>query len=235
MHQLLNLFSQQRKENRFMAGFRNLSLNVVVKQGIFDIISDYISHCCSEMEKDLRDKGLMIKNDENKMRDYLLEHFLNDNDLRRQMHMEMFLFFPEAPENYVNLEKYKGRVDIKIIHNLETFVDNKAVYFIECKRIDGKSKLNKEYVKNGVSRFVVFPPLYNSYYNKNFMLGFLVEKIDNDANVKKIERIQDATEEIQNVNGIIKIKNKQFNCDYLMGNKHIQLRHIFIDFSNIIE
>ena len=230
MHQLLNLFSHQRRENRFMAGFRNSSLNIVVKQGIFDIISDYISYCCSEMEKDLRNKGRMIKNDENKIRDYLLEHFLNDNDLRQQMHMEMFLFIPEVPENYVDLEKYKGRVDIKIIHQLETFVENKAVYFIECKRIDGRSKLNKEYVKNGVSRFVVSPPLYNSYYNKNFMLGFLVEKIDNDSNIKE-------TKEIQNVNGIIKIenKNKQYNCDYLMENKYIQLRHIFIDFSNIID
>ena len=123
MHQLLNLFSHQRRENRFMAGFRNSSLNIVVKQGIFDIISDYISYCCSEMEKDLRNKGRMIKNDENKIRDYLLEHFLNDNDLRQQMHMEMFLFIPEVPENYVDLEKYKGRVDIKIIHQLETFVE----------------------------------------------------------------------------------------------------------------
>lgn len=218
-----------------MSGFRKKALNDVIKNNIFNQISEYIVLCCETMSKELFCLGEKLPNDENKIRNYLLRNYLDKNSFRRDNNMMMFRFEPEVPENY-NEETLvdEGRVDIKIINQKDSFNDNAAAYFVECKRIDGKKQLNKKYVDNGIRRFVVSPPHYRSYYGKNFMLGFVVKSIDIEENVKKIELIQQSEDGIEIINGFKKNDKKKLNvydCKYSMDDEIIELRNIFADFS----
>lgn len=219
-----------------MAGFGNILLNKAVKDNTYYSLASYIHICCQEMVSDLNVSGKKIPNDENKIRNYFLKNYLEDNSFRRKNNMIMFLFIPEVPENYDEDEfDYEGRVDIKIISQNASFEDSDASFYVECKRLDGYSTLNKEYVKNGIKRFVVSPAHYNSYYNKNFMLGFMVKKVDIDGNVKKIELIQQTDKDINNLSGLIKEGTGSvctYNCQYLMDGKSIELKHIFADISS---
>ncbi len=222
-----------------MSGFRKKALNDVVRNNIFNQISKYIVLCCNTMSKELLYFGKKLPNDENKIRNYLLRNYLDKNSFRRENNMMMFRFEPEVPENY-NQETLvdEGRVDIKIINQKDSFNDNAAAYFVECKRIDGEKQLNQRYVNNGIRRFVVSPPRYKSYYGKNFMLGFVVKLIDIEENVKEIELIQQSSNEIETINGFEK-NDKGFlnvyDCKYFMNNEIIELRNIFADFSANID
>lgn len=202
---------------------------------VFKEISFYIIYCCEEMKKDLIKSEKKIPNDENTIRNYLLENYLDNNSFRLQNRMEMFHFMPEAPENYDNDSiSYKGRVDIKIVNQNEWFQNGKAAYHVECKRLDGYSNLNKEYVINGIRRFVVNPTHYKSYYNKNFMLGFMVRNIDVPLNIKKIEQIQQKDTQIENLSDFIKNTESSkhiYDCEYRVDNRTIVLKHIFTDVS----
>lgn len=217
-----------------MESFGDIQLNDLVKEDIFEKVGNYIWHCCEEMKKDLCNNKKKIPNDENKIRNYLLEIYLDDASNRRRNNMMMFKFIPEVPENY-NGDKFSfvGRVDIKIVNQNEWFENGEATYNVECKRLDGNKKLNGEYVKNGVERFVVEPLHYNSYHNKNYMLGFMVKDINIEGNVKKIEKIQDSNVKISNQSGLIK-SEEHYNCRYKVGTRVIELRHMFENFSDVV-
>lgn len=221
-----------------MGGFGDGLLNNIVQNSVFDQISTYILLCCTQMKIDLKNESRLIPNDENKIRNYLVEHYLDDNVWRRNNNMMMFRFDSETPENYNDkLIKYEGRVDIKIMNQIDSFSDRSAAYFVECKRLDGKKHLNDEYVKNGIKRFVVAPTRYSSFYRKNFMLGFLVVSMDLEKNIQKINEIQNKNKQINNLNQILPVENedsKTYDCIYMVEDKKIELRHIFADFSNEI-
>lgn len=221
-----------------MAGFGNDLLNKAVKENTYNNIFTYILICCQEMTNDLCDIGIKIPNNENKIRNYLLKNYLDDNSFRRKNNMIMFRFMPEVPENYEDdTFDYEGRVDIKIISQNASFEDSDAAYYVECKRLDGYSRLNKEYVENGIKRFVVSPAHYNSYYNRNFMLGFMVKKIDIDGNTKKIELIQESDKNINNLCGLINHGEGSvhtYDCEYSIDGKTIELKHIFTDISQFM-
>ena len=162
-----------------MSGFGDLNLNLAIKETVFNQIGRYVLLCCNIMSNDLQQNKIKLENNENIIRNYLLEKYLDDSLIRRKYKMNLFHFIPEAQENFDKKKiSYKGRVDVKIVKRDEWFENNNAAYFIECKRIDGKKRLNEEYVKNGVARFVVKPILYKSFYKKNYMLGFVVNKIN---------------------------------------------------------
>lgn len=221
-----------------MAGFGDIKINSLVNEDVFEKISSYILLCCNEMSKDLENVGNKIQNNENRLRDHLLECYLDDAFNRRKNNMMSFHFMSECPENYDCKEsKYIGRVDIKIVGQNEWFANSDAAYFVECKRLDGNKKLNNEYVINGIARFVVQPPQYSSYYSKNYMLGFIVKDIKIDDNVKKIEEIQNKSIDINNKSGLIKsVENNyyEYDCKYDVDCKTIELKHIFTDFTKVV-
>lgn len=71
-----------------------------------------------------------------------------------------------------------GRVDIRILPTKDEYVNDRAYYIIECKRLNttnpkGATGLNAEYVKNGICRFST--GYYSSYFGCSAMFGFLVE------------------------------------------------------------
>lgn len=219
-----------------MAGFGKSALNHLVKKKVFDDISAYILLCCNQMKIELISTGKKIPNDENKIRNYLLEYYLDDNVVRRKYNMSMFHFQPEMPENFDgNSLNYEGRVDIKIMNQNEWFENRNATYIVECKRLDGKTHLNHLYVQKGIKRFVVYPPHYNSYYERNFMLGFITEKIEINRIVEQIQTIQRNDRDIEIIADFARTSELGiYDCSYLMKDITIKLRHIFSDISECL-
>lgn len=153
-------------------------------------------------------------NDENKIRDILLLNYLNDNELRQRFELINFLFDPEVPVN-------NGRSDIKV-QTKDTFINTKAFYIIECKRLDGTSKLNKAYVNDGINRFTTnyksenHEYYYPSNYGINGMIGFIVKNVNIDGNIQKIGNFFHTIE-----------TNKLYKSNHT----GLQLFHLMMDFS----
>ncbi len=191
-------------------------------------------------------ENVPLTNDENDIRDVLLLNYLKDNSIREKLNLTDYLFDREVPE-----DGSRGRADIKI-QTQNTFTETSAYYIIECKRLDsnnlgGVTSLNAEYIKNGVCRFVT--EYYSSYYSVNGMIGFVVESLDIDENIKNINNLlsrnltNDRGEQV-NANVIEEIRQvelkENFNYSYISkhntaSNKELTLYHLMLDFSNNIE
>lgn len=131
------------------------------------------------------DKVVLPSNDENGIRDILLEKYLQKRNIRNNIcNIYGFRFIKEVNVN-------DGRVDIQII-SLNEFEEDEAFYVIECKRLDGYTKLNKDYVEHGIKRFTTNykSTTYKYYYPSkngiNGMIGFVIKEIDIDKNMQKI-------------------------------------------------
>ncbi len=166
----------------------------------------------------IKDKTKIPSNDENKIRDILL-NYLKDTKIRQKKCLiQGYRFDKEVDEN-------KGRVDIKII-DYNDFESHNAYYIIECKRLDGKSVLNKAYAKDGIERFTssykskVSKPYYSSYYGVNGMIGFVVANININSNMKKIGNFFSVIEE-----------NKLYESTH----KSLKLYHLMMDFSDCLQ
>ncbi|MDR2286230.1 MAG: hypothetical protein LBE04_01950 [Prevotellaceae bacterium] len=149
------------------------------------------------------DSGIILPNDENKIRNELINNYLNDNSVRNKIELKNHYFQPEAPT-----KNDKGRFDIKIISQETTFSDTNAFYVIECKRLNGKTKFNNEYILNGIARFTneMKYPFYN---NTAGMIGFVVSKIDIHKNVDFINQLLQNT--FIQINTEKKLTKKQIN------------------------
>lgn len=148
----------------------------------FEFILSKITLCYSLMKS----QKVTLENDENKIRDVLFLCYLRDDKLREQFQLLPWHFEREVPE-----DSTVGRTDIKII-SADTFIVQKAYYIIECKRLNnsnttGKTGLNAEYIKNGISRFT--KSYYSSHYRVNGMIGFVVEKMDIHLNTSRINKL----------------------------------------------
>jgi hypothetical protein len=150
-----------------------------------------------------------IPNNENKIRDILLEYLKNIKIRQESCLIEGYRFDKEVDEG-------KGRVDIKIV-SINDFENFEAYFIIECKRLDGTITLNKKYDSEGIDRFT--SEKYSSYYGINGMIGFVVKKIDIDANIKKIGNFFDCIE-----------KDKL----YISTHTDLKLYHLMMDFSALI-
>lgn len=222
-----------------MRGFLNDSLNKIIQEDAFSQISKYIVAACDEVIKSRILMGQHIPNDENIIRNVLLNDFLDEDEFREAHGMLDFRFEPECQENYKDASyAYGGRTDIKVTLQPDSFKKREAYYIIECKRLDGSMDLNKKYIDNGVNRFTA--KKYSSYYGKNFMIGFIVMKIDIKKNVSEIETYQNksADESMHGKFEFIFEKDKimgEYKCRYCYTNEQIELSHIFFNFANIIK
>jgi len=148
----------------------------------FEKILSKITICYQLMKID----KVALENDENKIRDALVNDYVNNPRIKNELQLNYFIF-PEVPET-----KTSGRTDIRI-HNPNTFLNqNEEYYIIECKRLDstnvtGKSGLNAKYIKDGIDRFIT--KYYSSCYRVNGMIGFIVEDLKIDENVKHINTL----------------------------------------------
>ncbi len=172
-----------------------------------------------------------LENNENSIRDILVEKYLNNHTERERMGIENVIFNREVSEN-------SGFVDIKI--QTVFSLDNPGAYYIfECKRLDGSNDLNKKYIKEGIMRFTL--EKYSAYYGLNGMLGFEVSKIDTAGNIDRINRL--ASSEFNGA-GIIegltavcitgKFKYSYRSIHKTRSSKTIALYHLMLDFSDAL-
>jgi hypothetical protein len=217
-----------------MGSFKNESINIAFEQGIFCSIILHISKCCHEMKQDCHSEGEYLPNHEDKISNRLVERYLNTGSLGLR-------FIPQGPEHYdAKTYTYKGRTDIQVVSS-EWFINRKAYYIIECKRIDGKTRLNQAYVSEGISRFVILPnPKYSSHYGRNIMLGYIVQSIKIAENTVKIDCIQRKmlAEVTIGKMELVCDDGKGFShhkCTYQgLGTREIELAHLFYDFSDVM-
>ncbi len=127
--------------------------------------------------------GAKLPNDENEIRSHLVEGYLSNSTIRRKYGIEDYLFDSEVGVFRETDFKQVGRSDIKVALKSHTFDEPKKCFIIECKRLDGGTDLNREYVKEGVKRFI--SQAYPTFLNLNGMIGFCVQLFDIQANTNQ--------------------------------------------------
>ena len=219
-----------------MRGKINQKISSALRLDDLEQISGYIMETCELLAEDFTRKSRKLPNHENRIRSILLEEYLDNDIMRKKYDMSDYSFTPETQENYDGEGNYIGRADIRV--KLKTDFDKHSAYYIvECKRIDGTEDLNKKYIEEGVARFIT--QKYSAYYGKNMMLGFVVREINMSDNVKKIENLQNKNSDAR-IRGNFKMIRKEKNCEmyqcvYQIEQGELELRHIFSDFSNIVD
>jgi len=175
-----------------------------------------------------------VPNNENKIRDILVNKYINNPEIKRRIELKYFIL-PEVPES-----KSTGRTDIRI-QPPNSFYEQEAYYIIECKRIDnnarrGTSGLNYKYIRNGIVRFTT--NFYSSYYKTNAMIGFVVEPIDIHANTEDINFLLE--NDFKKINTISLITKENFIADFefhyssnhlLDNSDNLKLYHLMLNFS----
>ena len=118
-----------------MRGKINHKISDALRLDDLEQITGYILEICELLIGDFTRKNRKLPNNENRIRNIMLEEYL-DNDIVRKNHdMLDYSFTPETQENYDGKGNYIGRADIRI--KLKTDFDkHSAYYIIECKRIE---------------------------------------------------------------------------------------------------
>jgi hypothetical protein len=197
----LDASSYDEAPNEYELVFKNLILNI---------------YSCYEYL--LANSVLVPNNNENRIRDILLEYLKNKNIRTEICIISGYIFEKEVDENM-------GRVDIKIRDANEFIMheEHAAYYVIECKRLDGSSTLNKAYVADGIERFTTGykstseSSYYSSYYGVNGMIGFIVKDINIHDNMSKIGNFFNEIE-----------RNKLYESNHA----NLNLYHLMMDFSD---
>ena len=190
----------------------NLDATILEDADIYyeNIFKNLLLNIYSCYEYMLADKIKVPKNNENEIRDILYK-YISKRKIRNEIcNIYGFNFDKEVDEK-------TGRIDLKI-KDINDFEDFDSYYIIECKRLDGKSTLNKYYINHGINRFT--SGYYSSSYGINGMLAFVVEKIDIHSNMDKIGGFFNCLE-----------INKLYDSNH--SNK--KLFHLIMDFSSNIK
>jgi hypothetical protein len=215
-----------------MQGFRDNLYNVDFEIGLFKNIIEHLKKCSSEMKTDCIKTRNLLHNDEDKITNRLVENYLNKDPSNIR-------FILQSPEKFLpNEDRYKGRTDIRAV-SFNWFRDSNAYYTIECKRIDGESYLNREYIINGVARFVVGTPQYPSQNKRNIMFGYIVKTVDIPQNTIKIEELQNRFLDKVAASGFVLESNFDseyyvYSCQYQSEAYCINLSHLFYNFADVI-
>lgn len=127
-------------------------------------------------------------------------------------------------------ERPHGRTDIRFLQVMPYLGQN--VYFtIECKRIDGQSRLCKEYVEEGIRRFTTGK--YPTHLGCNAMLGFVVCAVDLGVTVGKVNSYMAPSEKLTtqsaSMTKMVRLES-QHNAPF-----RFILYHLWMDFSNLID
>ena len=172
-----------------------------------------------------------LENDENSIRDILVEEYLNNPSKREELGIENVIFNREVAEN-------SGFVDIKV-QTAISLNNPEAYYIFECKRLDGSNDLNKKYIQEGILRFT--REKYSSNCGLNGMLGFEVRKVDTPGNIEEINRLSvSLARETCIIKGLTVISVVEgFKYSYISihqttSSKTIELYHLMLDVSDVI-
>lgn len=217
-----------------MGKFRR-EISEALRRDDFERISKYIVESCELLSADYQGQGRRMPNHENTIRNILLEEYLDDDDRRASCGVGDYRFMPEIMEHYDGQGSYIGRADIRVLLKTD-FGRRNAYYLVECKRLDGSRNLNREYVEEGVARFV--SRKYSAYYGKGIMLGFVVSQINIAQNAQEIESLQNesARPSMHGNFAMLDIRASQetYRCIYQIQDGELELRHTFVDFSGVV-
>ena len=220
-----------------MGGFHNQSLNANFAQGLFRHIVTALILSCEMMVQNCCTQHLTLPNHEEKIRNHLLENYLENDDVRDVIGLKgiPIRFIPETPESYApRTNTYIGRIDIKVISS-NYFGNRQDYYIVECKRLDGTQPLNQKYVDEGICRFTGSTPKYLSAHNRSIMLGFVVKNINWSITIGTIANIH--TKKLGNliVQNLTVLANSNdcYLCEGVYTNG-LSLCHIFYDISPIV-
>ncbi|MBM4055102.1 MAG: hypothetical protein FJ264_10635 [Planctomycetes bacterium] len=206
----------------------------------FERILTGITACYKMM---IKDNVSVPSNDEDRIRDVLYNNYLNNNRVRNNLKLNYYIFDCEVAE-YDKNGNLAGFLDLKV-STQNRFFDSNAYYSIECKRLDNKklsgvTGLNADYIKEGIMRFVT--ERYSSHSGINGMIGFVVEKINIDSNIKSINELlinnfKDANtqKKLTHVGFIKKFKHSYYSIHTDIENKKIKLYHLMFDLSKNIK
>lgn len=220
-------------------GFKDLQLNNLIIESIFQDLSNNIIRIYKDMLVDMKNDSIKLRNNEDEIRNYIVLNYLRNDYYRKKYNLCNYLFETGSEEinKNANNKKY-GLLDIKIIVKELTFAHPNKYFIIECKRLDGSSRLNKEYITNGVRRFVS----KNDYYystslNRNYMMAFIVKDVDKVDLINEINRLQNQTKDLdikQDIYSVNKEKTLHRGV-YIKDKVEVILDHIFLDFSKVIK
>jgi len=196
-------------------------------------------------QKSLLSNNAEFKNDENYIRNMLVDEYLEDSLTKEELQIENYKFIAE-PASIIN-RKEIGYTDIMIIVKELSFSGRNNHFTFECKRLDGKTPLNSEYVKEGIHRFI--SEKYPTNLGRNGMLGFIIKPCNIDKNTQSINNliIQSGTNaeiiEVRNNTTVHLSKtNIQKGFDFSYISKHqttndkkpFELHHLMLDYSQNI-
>lgn len=169
--------------------------------------------------------GNKVANDENIIRDAFASFLQNDE--YKNTSTDFVRYYQVDTEVR---EGIHGRTDIRFL-KVKEYEGQQVYYTVECKRLDGKNHLCKEYVENGIRRFTTGK--YPTQLGCNAMLGFVVCDIELGATVDKINRCLMPNEHLQTKS----IKMSQMvRLDSQHDKPHpFVLYHLWTDFSKLVE
>lgn len=202
----------------------------------FEKILTGITACYKRM---INDNVSVPSNDENRIRDILYNNYLNNNKIRSSLKLTHYIFDCEVAE-YDKNGNLTGFLDYKI-STQNTFAESNAYYSIEFKRLDnqnltGDTGLNAKYIEEGIMRFVT--EQYSSHRGVNGMIGFVVEQMNIDNNIKSINglltnnfKTANTQKKLTPVDFIKKFRYSYYSIHNDIEDKKIKLYHLMFDFS----
>ena len=197
----------------------------------FNNVLDFINHCYGLMLKEY--EGQSIENNENKIRNRLYKDFLSSNTVRSEIDLFPCRFECECAEINDEYEEI-GYSDIKVLTST-SLINNEAYYIIECKRLDGSTSLNREYVKEGIYRFIDNKK-YPSYRNLSGMIGFIVKKVNVTDTVAAINIVLSKEKRINTFEMLKTLDNNLYSSSHEKFDKStLTIRHLMFDFSDNIK
>ena len=200
-----------------MPGFVKSKINTQIKSSIFTSILNKLDESLDKLHQFFLSNDTNCNNHEDTITTILYEKFL-------RIKIDNFIVQIQARENPINY-KYIGIADLKFIN-----ISNQDKYFIvECKRLDGGKILNKEYIEQGIYRFIPNPIIkYKSPYNKNFMIGYVIKNIDIEDNIINNINVSLSPLKLINNNEYSKDKINTIRIsNHQIDNGELMLIHIF--------
>ena len=182
---------------------------------------------CARLYELVVSNGKKLANNENEIRNRLAEYLEDDgykaNCTSVVKNFQVDHEVPEGPH---------GRVDFRF-HQAIPYQGQKVYYIIECKRLDGSSHLNKEYVEHGIGRFKTTDK-YSTPLGINGMMGFLVKSLDVAATCGDINTHLSVEEQLKTIIPNTTSGCYDFESDLNAPFGKITLLHLWMDFSDLL-
>lgn len=180
---------------------------------------------CINVYKLILSSGGVLPNNENLIRDEIAK-YIQDDDYKNENTSSIKNFQVDT-----EVRERSGRTDIRFVP-VNPYQGQKVYFSIECKRLDGGSRLTKEYVINGINRYKD-PEKYSTPLGYNAMIGFIVKKVD-EANVYNNINSYLTSDEYLSVLPLEYPRGCSIFESNHKSHKKFILLHLWLDFSKVI-